>query len=33
MLQPAGKKLMNGTDFLNGYTIESGEIIWEYGNS
>ena len=32
-LQPAGKKPMNGADFLNGYTIESGEIIWEYGNS
>ncbi|MDC3014060.1 methionyl-tRNA formyltransferase [Alphaproteobacteria bacterium] len=32
-LQPDGKKLMNGADFLNGYTIESGEIIWEYGNS
>ena len=32
-LQPAGKKPMNSADFLNGYTIESGEIIWEYGNS
>ena len=32
-LHPAGKKPMNGADFLNGYTIESGEIIWEYGNS
>ena len=31
-LHPAGKKLMNGADFLNGYSIESGEIIWEYGN-
>ncbi len=32
-LQSAGKKPMNGADFLNGYTIESGDIIWEYGES
>ena len=32
MLQPAGKKRMTGFDFLNGYNIRHGEIVWKYKN-
>ena len=32
MLQPAGKKPMTGRDFLNGYNIRNGDIIWKYDN-
>ncbi len=32
MLQPAGKKPMTGYDFVNGYNIRNGDIIWKYDN-